>query len=133
MRMGRQWLHLKELKWFGFGHTKKKPGPGDLALFCAGCPQPGVNLSQATWNALAELMDQPNLQIRSFAVDGNFSAVHQRQRADADDVWLKAGESFFVEKSAYQNHLRIATEIKQVSFAAATISHRTSMFAETDL
>ncbi|KZP17767.1 hypothetical protein FIBSPDRAFT_746452 [Athelia psychrophila] len=30
---------------FGYGHdTKKEPGVGGLALFCAACPQPGYNL-----------------------------------------------------------------------------------------
>jgi hypothetical protein len=32
-------------KRFGFGHdTEVNPGSGDLALFCAACPQPGINM-----------------------------------------------------------------------------------------
>jgi len=32
-------------KRFGFGHSSLvKPGPGNLALFCAACPQPGINM-----------------------------------------------------------------------------------------
>jgi hypothetical protein len=31
----------------GLGHeTKSEPQPGDLAIFCPACPQPGVNLSE---------------------------------------------------------------------------------------
>jgi hypothetical protein len=45
MRVSRQWRDLLARKRFGYGHdTDKKPGNGDLALFCPACPQPGVNL-----------------------------------------------------------------------------------------
>jgi hypothetical protein len=46
MRVSRQWRVLLVKKRFGFGHDRDRtPGPGDLALFCPACPQPGVNLS----------------------------------------------------------------------------------------
>jgi hypothetical protein len=33
-------------KRFGYGHSRdREPGPGDLALFCPACPQPGINLA----------------------------------------------------------------------------------------
>ena len=45
LRVSRQWRDLVTRKRFGFAHDRdKKPGPGDLALFCAACPQPGINL-----------------------------------------------------------------------------------------
>jgi len=34
---------MKRRKWFGLGHERRLPGPGDLTLFCAACPQPGIN------------------------------------------------------------------------------------------
>lgn len=47
-RLSRCWRWLKKLKWAGFGH-KEGPlmdcQPGELAIFCPACPQPGVNLS----------------------------------------------------------------------------------------
>ena len=43
-RATRQWRNLKLRKWFGFGHRLISPGKGSLALFCAACPQPEVNL-----------------------------------------------------------------------------------------
>ena len=47
MRVSRQWRDLHARKCFGYGHeTNKKPGNGDLALFCPACPQPGINLPQ---------------------------------------------------------------------------------------
>jgi hypothetical protein len=43
-RATRQWRNLKLRKWFGFGHRMMSPTKGSMALFCAACPQPGVNL-----------------------------------------------------------------------------------------
>ena len=43
-RATRQWRNLKLRKWFGFGHRLVSPGNGSMALFCAACPQPDVNL-----------------------------------------------------------------------------------------
>jgi hypothetical protein len=44
-RATRQWRNLKLQKWFGFGHRLVFPSKGSMALFCAACPQPGINLS----------------------------------------------------------------------------------------
>src|SRR5882724_11403938 len=39
--------NLQALKIFGLGHGQsREPGPGDLALFCPACPQPGINLPE---------------------------------------------------------------------------------------
>jgi hypothetical protein len=43
-RATRQWRNIKLRKWFGFGHRLMSPSKGSMALFCAACPQPGVNL-----------------------------------------------------------------------------------------
>jgi len=45
--VSRQWRDLKLHKWHGYGHvTDVMPGPGDLAVFCPTCPQPGVNIPE---------------------------------------------------------------------------------------
>lgn len=51
-RVWQQWNHLVDLMKNGYGHVSpgKRPGPGDLALFCAACPQPGVNIPD-DWRA----------------------------------------------------------------------------------
>ena len=36
--------HLTLLCRFGYGHLSESPKKGDLAIFCAACPQPEVNL-----------------------------------------------------------------------------------------
>lgn len=54
MRVFRQWRNLKLRKWFGFAYRNEDPGPGELAAFCAACPQPGVNLKDG-WEQDAEM------------------------------------------------------------------------------
>lgn len=47
LRLSRCWRWLKKLKWAGFGEKNGSTfdvSPGELALFCPTCPQPGVNL-----------------------------------------------------------------------------------------
>jgi hypothetical protein len=45
MRVSRQWRNLENRKQSGFGHDRQRViKPGDLAIFCPACPQPGVNL-----------------------------------------------------------------------------------------
>ena len=46
MRVSRQWRNLQARKRAGFGHdVGRSMKPGDLAIFCPACPQPGINLS----------------------------------------------------------------------------------------
>lgn len=111
MRASRQWRDLKYRKWHGFGHRPpgEKPASGELSLFCAACPQPGINLP-ATWK------DDVNehLYQRGYVVDGNFTAVHQKQRRPEDDVWLTNGTGFMTGQPDYLHHLSIAKEHKHV-------------------
>ncbi|KAG2018133.1 hypothetical protein CC2G_007583 [Coprinopsis cinerea AmutBmut pab1-1] len=46
LRCGRQWRKLKEMKRYGLAHTRATPQEGEMALFCAACPQPGMNLPE---------------------------------------------------------------------------------------
>lgn len=53
--------------------------------------------------------------MRSFVADGNFKAVHLKQKDDASDVWLTSGEGFMTNEPRYQMHLEKAQETKSVS------------------
>ncbi|KAH6892653.1 hypothetical protein BKA70DRAFT_1376230 [Coprinopsis sp. MPI-PUGE-AT-0042] len=104
LRCGRQWRRIKELKRHGFGHTKGIPQSGDMALFCAACPQAGKNLKEG-WRK------EPN-QWRhnvTLVADGNFTLVHRAQKT-VDDVWLKNGESYMVGPVEYKKHIKDAPE-----------------------
>jgi len=42
-RVSRQWQNLKYRKWFWL-LDNEQAGRGEMALFCAACPQNGINL-----------------------------------------------------------------------------------------
>ena len=117
LRASRQWRVVKEYKWFGFGHKREALKTGELGLFCAACPQPGVNLP-SNWKEDEEQWAYS----RGFVLDGNFSCNHKAQRRPDDDVWLKAGEGYMVERSRYEKHLETAPDIKEVVIYVFKIS-----------
>lgn len=46
-RMSRIWRWMKKLKWAGYAGSSRKVTevqPGELAIFCPACPQPGINI-----------------------------------------------------------------------------------------
>ncbi|TFK59126.1 hypothetical protein BDN72DRAFT_781179 [Pluteus cervinus] len=105
IRLSRQWRMLKEYKWNGFAHTKETPGPGKLAVMCPTCPQPGINLPENWKNDENQL-----LYMRSFVMDGNFTASHLKQKHPEDDVWLGSGTSIMTARERYYEHLEIAPD-----------------------
>lgn len=113
--------------WFGFGHDNREPRTGEMATFCPACPQPGINLPE-------DWMEDPNQSVplmnlnsrcikaiyrvvytRGFVMDGNFTAVHQKQKRPEDDVWLTDGDGFMVQQARYKAHLAVSKEVKEVS------------------
>ncbi|KAH6906278.1 hypothetical protein BKA70DRAFT_1497792 [Coprinopsis sp. MPI-PUGE-AT-0042] len=107
-RAGRQWRRLKDLKRNGFAHKDRPPGKGEMALFCAACPQPGINLPD-DW----EQDDEAWKYIRSFVADGNFKCIHRTQKSE-DDIWLSKGESYMTERKKYAQHISSTPETKQI-------------------
>lgn len=101
--MNRQWRQLKHHKRSGY--ISGVPGPGSMAGFCPGCPQPGVNLP-ADWK------DDPSQEVytRTVVMDGNFSAIHQRRHDAAPDVNLTNGELYLVAEQPYAEHIKSAVE-----------------------
>ncbi|KAG1845595.1 hypothetical protein C8R48DRAFT_750720 [Suillus tomentosus] len=123
MRVARQWRKLKLLKWNGFGHEEKEVRPGDLALFCPACPQPGINVTLPA-RGTAEDIDANNgsaretpswLYTRSLVMDGNFKAEHLHATNPADEVSLMDGRGFMVGDALYKEHLAIAKDAVQRS------------------
>lgn len=100
---------MKNRKWFGYAHTSIVPGPGDLALFCAACPQPNVNLPD-NWQQDSNQW----IFTRELASDGNFSLDLLKSRADTSPIWLTNGTGFMVETNQYKAHLEVAKEVKDV-------------------
>ncbi|KAG2119461.1 uncharacterized protein F5147DRAFT_647419 [Suillus discolor] len=123
MRVARQWRKLKLLKWNGFGHEEKEIRPGNLALFCPACPQPGINVT-ITARGTAEDIDANNgsdqetpswLYTRSLVMDRNFKAEHLHATNPADEVSLMDSRGFMVGNAMYKEHLAIAKDAVQRS------------------
>ncbi|KAG1738081.1 uncharacterized protein EDB91DRAFT_1249377 [Suillus paluster] len=112
MRVSRQWRQLKLLKWNGFGHNRKDPKDGELALFCPACPQPSINMTLPTEDD--DTMPEW-LYSRSLVMDGNFKAEHLHPTHPEDEVWLTDGQSFMVARARYQAHLGLAKDLAQRS------------------
>lgn len=98
-----------------------------MAIFCALCAQPGINLPE-DWREYenrcvyrychlkgAEICFSKTLFMRGFMMDGNFKAEHMRMRNPENDVPLSDGTGFMVSKEPYESHLKSAVERRQVS------------------
>ncbi|KAH9017834.1 hypothetical protein EDB85DRAFT_1874207 [Lactarius pseudohatsudake] len=109
LRASRQWRDLRNRMEQGLGHQPEGDAPdGCMAIFCPACPQPGINLPK-DWKTAYE----PYVLIRTFIMDGNFSAEHMKHRSGEKDVSLSAGMAFMANPDAYKAHLRSGKELAQ--------------------
>ncbi|KAH9011266.1 hypothetical protein EDB85DRAFT_1847414, partial [Lactarius pseudohatsudake] len=113
LRASRQWRDLKNRMEHGLGHLPEWETipDGSMAIFCPACPQPGVNLP-VDWKT--RYRDSPYL-IRTFIMDGNFSAEHMKHRPGEKDIALSAGMAFMANPDSYKAHLKSGQEIVQPS------------------
>jgi len=126
--VGWQWRNLKYRKWFWLLHNLNGKR-GEMAVFCAACPQDGVNLQERWELDIVKNLWAPTtphkifltffacriLYMRSFVADGNFKANHLKQKNDNLDVWLTSVEGFMTNTAHYKIHLQAAKETKTVS------------------
>jgi len=131
LRTSRQWRDLKTRMEQGLGHRPEMQTPdGSMATFCPACPQPGVNLPD-DWKTkyppyvlikyiriCVLMVSQRKQLIRTFIMDGNFSAEHMRHRSGEKDISLSAGMAFMANPELYKAHLRSGREIVQVCRAS---------------
>ncbi|KAH9002325.1 hypothetical protein EDB86DRAFT_2800734 [Lactarius hatsudake] len=112
LRASRQWRDLKTRMESGLGHQPETESPPDgaMAVFCPACPQPGINLP-TDWKTLYP----PDQLIRTFIMDGNFSAEHMRHKSGEKDVALSAGMAFMANPDSYSAHLQSGKEVAQPS------------------
>ncbi|KAI0742805.1 hypothetical protein C8Q80DRAFT_1238634 [Daedaleopsis nitida] len=103
LRVSRQWRNLKARKWNSYGYHDEEPGPGDLAVLCPACLQPGLNLPD-NWQE----DPQKFKYTQSVVLDGNFSAQHRQMKNPEDDVALADGHSYMVTEASYKAHLKSA-------------------------
>ncbi|KAF8274718.1 hypothetical protein EI94DRAFT_1768561 [Lactarius quietus] len=107
LRVCQQWRVLISQKKFGFGYSgNEEQKPGLMAVFCALCTQPGINLPE-NWR---EYENSNILFMQGFMMDGNFQAEHMKMRNPENDVPLSEGTGFMVSRKPYELHLQSALE-----------------------
>ncbi|KIN93854.1 hypothetical protein M404DRAFT_35666 [Pisolithus tinctorius Marx 270] len=108
LRVAWQWRLLKLMKWSGILECTDMHKRGDLALFCATCPQPGINVDPTEdlnhWKYAHTLV-----------MDRNFKAEHMHDRCPADQVRMMDGHGYMVSNSEYQAYLQATPHVTEKS------------------
>ncbi|KAJ7467369.1 hypothetical protein B0H11DRAFT_1732757 [Mycena galericulata] len=107
LRMTREWRNLQMLKRAGRGHAATGIAgtqPGECALLCPACPQPGKNLPP-NWKDAPEEKQYVFLYALFLAMDANFRLKRKDVSTEEADPGLGPGWAFFCEVSAYMQHL----------------------------
>ncbi|KAF9531675.1 hypothetical protein CPB83DRAFT_891565 [Crepidotus variabilis] len=104
-RAARGYRNLQLRWWSGFTDGQVDPKEGALAVFCASCPQPGINLPD-NWREDVN----KDVFIRSYVTDGNFKADHVKQKRPEDDVFLAEGQLYLTSPSLFKPFLPLAEE-----------------------
>ncbi|KAH9028953.1 hypothetical protein EDB85DRAFT_1867506, partial [Lactarius pseudohatsudake] len=129
LRACRQWRVLISRKRFGFGYGEdEEQKPGSMAIFCALCAQPEINLPEdwreyenrcVNGHRYLEAADicrfSDVLFMRGFMMDGNFQAEHMKMRNPENDIPLSEGTGFMVSQKPYESHLKSVVERRQRS------------------
>ncbi|KAF7298475.1 CxC2 domain-containing protein [Mycena kentingensis (nom. inval.)] len=131
MRMARQYRHLLLLKRRGRGHTAKPivaTRSGELAIWCAACPHPGINLPDNWMDASPA--DQC-LYIQFIAMDACFRLKRRLIGSDIRDLGLGTGWAYLVEWEPYRQYLLMVTDQKEISSCTglAALDHANTKFA----
>ncbi|TEB28894.1 hypothetical protein FA13DRAFT_1632868 [Coprinellus micaceus] len=112
-RVWQQFNYLEALRQFGFGFhagsDPPRPAQGALALWCAVCPQPGVNLPK-DWIFQAD----PWRFWRYLVADGNFVLNHLLRYSREQGVSLMDGAAFMAEITRYTRHLENVQDPKEI-------------------
>ncbi|KAJ3531229.1 hypothetical protein NMY22_g8249 [Coprinellus aureogranulatus] len=111
-RVSQQYDHLIDLKRNGFGITEirvRTPGKGELAFFCAVCPQDGLNLP-SDWRNLGDQHVFPLHRRISSSADvgaagGDFGVLGPDTAA-----WLTDGAHYFAEIQRFGRFLKSVKE-----------------------
>ncbi|KAG6808040.1 hypothetical protein H0H92_005612 [Tricholoma furcatifolium] len=103
-RTFRIWRHLQTLKRGGRAHDAHGASGtslGELAVECPACPHPGRNLPE-DWEQAPPIIRW--LYTLFLAIDANFKL--RLKNRGLSDTELAPGWAYYVEDSAYQNHLK---------------------------
>ncbi|KAG6916283.1 hypothetical protein DXG01_007524 [Tephrocybe rancida] len=105
LRMIREWRHVKMLKRAARGHDANGVGatqPGECAVICPACPQPGINLPD-NWRDAPP--DKEWLYSLFVGIDANFRLKRLNVSSEEQDPGLNRGFAYFVENTAFKRHI----------------------------
>ncbi|KAJ7740358.1 hypothetical protein B0H16DRAFT_1729058 [Mycena metata] len=115
IRMTREYRHLRQCLQAGRCHCGRGIAgtqPGELALLCPCCPQPGVNIPDDFDRA--PVADQ-FLYILFLALDACFRLKRRLVSSELKDPPLGSGWSYLVESAPYREYLLTVTDQKEMS------------------
>ncbi|KAK0502003.1 hypothetical protein EDD18DRAFT_1346562 [Armillaria luteobubalina] len=103
LRVVWEWCHIRLLKCSGQGKNPtgvKGTKPGECAVLCPACPQPGINMVDTREG------EKAYLDCLFIAVDANFRLKCNNVSSDEQDPGLNAGYAYFVKNQAFKNYLQ---------------------------
>ncbi|KAJ7216212.1 hypothetical protein C8J57DRAFT_1440543 [Mycena rebaudengoi] len=115
MQMVRQWCNIKLLKHGGRRHAESDiegTKPGELALICPACPQPGINLP-TDWKTEAEATCYK--YFLHLGQDANFRLQQRMVSSEARDPTLGQGLAYFVDRDSYMEYIKKYVHQEEIS------------------
>ncbi|KAJ7145473.1 hypothetical protein C8R46DRAFT_966281 [Mycena filopes] len=106
LRMTREWRHVRRLKRAARGHDPlgiANTQPGECALLCPACPQPGKNMAPG-WEDTPK--DHQFIHSLFVAMDANFRLKRKDVSTEEKDPGLGNGWGFFCDVAAYMVHVK---------------------------
>ncbi|KAJ2913845.1 hypothetical protein MD484_g6552, partial [Candolleomyces efflorescens] len=106
LRMIHQWRYFKLLKRSGRGHDPTRPAsetkPGECAVLCPACPQPGINLPEG-WEDEPE--ETQYIHGLNLALDCNMRLKRKNVSNTTADPSLNRGCAYFVDDPPFREFL----------------------------
>ncbi|KAI0059388.1 hypothetical protein BV25DRAFT_1785942, partial [Artomyces pyxidatus] len=115
----RFYRHIRMAKRGGRAHSPggiEATGLGELVVKCPACPDPDMNLPMG-WDTAPD--SERYKYALSLAIDANFK-LKLKNRKKIRDVSLTSGWSYFVEESAYQQHLALHKDEAEMKHCKST-------------
>jgi hypothetical protein len=113
--MTQQWHNLQMFKRAGRGHAADGIAgtkPGECALLCPACPQPGKNLpADGSWRNVPR--ERCFLYALFLAIDANFRMKRRDVSSEEEDPSLGDGVAFFARVEEYMQHLEKHWNLEQ--------------------
>ncbi|KAJ7059133.1 hypothetical protein C8F01DRAFT_1370735 [Mycena amicta] len=106
LRMTKEWRNLQMLKRTGRGHDPAGAAatqPGECALLCPACPQPGKNLPD-DWQEYPK--EKQFLFALFLAIDANFRLKRKDVSSEKKDPGLVNGWAFYCDVEKYMAHVK---------------------------